>query len=354
MDEIYVLGLGCISSIGNSAEEVWEAITNTDFNSNANKENPHDFKSNLDRSLRRRADRDSLLGSYVVNEACKDSRINLEDVDRKRIGTIFSSGHDSVDTNLEFADQVSDKDASLCSPQTFSNTVTNAALGYICMETGFKGVSTMFSACNSIPFTINLLDEDKADIIFAGYLEGYSKELFESIKEYGCLGYDQVTEAAVSILLSRRSFPTKTGYCSVKGYSEINLGIDPIIFRGEKEEDIGNRISRCIQNVVSAYGKDIGVVFSSGGNKDFNRIENHAIKEVLPNARLIENVKEIFGEIMGASLHVNLMLGALCLKKGFIPNTLLLEGELTEFKNILVNGYDDLGNYISVLISKVD
>ncbi|OYP35550.1 hypothetical protein CG709_06115, partial [Lachnotalea glycerini] len=233
MKNTYLLGIGCVSSYGNSVEKIWEKL-------NSKKDEwikygiPYEFQCELKGSLKRRADRDSLIGVYVTQESFKDAGVTLDETMEYQVGTIFSSGHGPAETNLKFADQVSDYIPECCSPFSFSNTVTNALLGYICIPSKYKGVSTMLYGCNSIPFSIDLLEEGKADLIFAGAVEAYCDELIESYQKYSNLGNKMIAEGAVTFLLSNNPAYKQQSYCFIKGCMEINLGISVYDYKGDK------------------------------------------------------------------------------------------------------------------------
>ncbi|OYP22148.1 hypothetical protein CG709_07525 [Lachnotalea glycerini] len=97
--------------------------------------------------------------------------------------------------------------------------------------------------------------------------------------------------------------------------------------------------------------EDRDLVFTAVGNQDFETLENEAVKEAISKAEIVENIKELFGETMGCSIHVNIMVAALCIKNNLIPEQLLPVKE-RKINNIIVNGYDNLGNYVSFLISR--
>lgn len=342
MNNAKIIGIGCTCRCGNSITEV---VNNLKKDSILNTTMPLKFDVNLSKLLKRKSDRDTLLGVYGVQEALLDAGIKSQEIDNTKIGTIFSSGQGTVNTSLKFSTQINEN-KEFCSPALFSKTVNNAMLGIICMEYGFKGVSTMLVGANNLPLSLALLSEKKADYIFSGYVEGYSEELFESF-EYKRKSKYELFESTVCFLITNKNVDEY--YCEIVNYSEENISLG---FFGEKiKEECIKKISSCINSCIENFDGHIDVIIPAFMDGHLRDIEWNLIKKDYESLISIDNVKEKFGETMGCSLFVNLMIASILLKNNFI---MLSEDKCNNksINNILVCGIDDIGNYICVLVSR--
>lgn len=340
MDDIKIIGIGCACRCGNSISEIVNNLNNSSINATM----PLKFDVNLPKSLKRKSDRDTLLGVYGVQGALLDSGIKSQEIDSTKIGTIFSYAHGTVDTSLKFSSQINN-DREFCSPSLFSKTVNNAMLGIICMAYNFKGVSTMLVGSNNLPLSITLLNEKKAEYIFSGYVEGYSEELFNSFREKRKSEYE-IFESSVCFLITNQD--VNEYYCRIINYSEQSIGVS---FWDEKTEECSRKLSACINSCIGNFDEHIDVVIPAFVEGRFHDMEWNLIKKYHAGVISIDNIKEKFGETMGGSLSVNLMIASLLLKDTF---SMLSEDKCTNktINNILVCGIDDTGNYICILVSR--
>ena len=137
-------------------------------------------------------------------------------------------------------------------------------------------------------------------------------------------------------------------YCRIINYSEQSIGVS---FWDEKTEECSRKLSACINSCIGNFDEHIDVVIPAFVEGRFHDMEWNLIKKYHAGVISIDNIKEKFGETMGGSLSVNLMIASLLLKDTF---SMLSEDKCTNktINNILVCGIDDTGNYICILVSR--
>ena len=106
LKRVVVTGLGAVTPVGNTPEEMWEALLNgksgaapiTQFDTTLFKTRfacevkNLDVNQYIDRKDARKLDRYTQLGMISALQAMKDCGMDLEKEDRTRIGVIFGVG----------------------------------------------------------------------------------------------------------------------------------------------------------------------------------------------------------------------------------------------------------------------
>lgn len=336
MESISILGIGIISKIGNTIDAIWENLERGIVSNNTV---CCSFDSGLSATKKRKANRYSEMGIYVSKEALKDSSINIEMYDKNRIGTIFTTGYGPINSSLTFAKSIAEGDWEYCSPTVFANSVNNACVGHICMELKIRGASTMLMASNNFLYSQLLLTSKKADYIITGSIEEHCAELFNALQKSEFASDLVFNEAAVAFLIGNGKH--KNAYCIVEQIEECNIGNYPIINK-VNETYVISQLEKMYQKVIK--DNEIDVFLGSENGTYFDVIEKTVLQKVLPDGTIhIENTKAFFGETLGSSFNVNVMVAALCLRKGKLPHGYY--GENIRVQSVLVSGYDLSGNY---------
>ncbi len=362
-----ISGIGCVTAAGNSAQEVWDALICgpgerfcSDREAGSQNEGArygcaYPFPNPVEQRHARKCDRHILMSMYAVDAAQKNAVPSVFDgVSPDRIGTIFSTTHGSLPTNLSFAGQMLRGDADSCSPMLFTNTVANASLGQICIRNGYQGVSTMMLGSDSLGFARMLIHEGKADLIFSGCVEEYEASLFSALNEMPSLQGVDKAECAVVFLLSPSSEESRdTRMCSILAGSTAHLGVNPYIGNDMDSADVLARVEMCLRSVLrKAELTAVDYVFASGSRLDCEKIEESALVGRLPGARRITGVKHVLGETFGGSFSVNLMTAALCLQNRRIPASISGRGDmrLRDSDRVMVTGFGMSGNYFTAIL----
>lgn len=275
----------------------------------------------------RRMDRLSKLSLLAAIRAQKDAQFS----DMETVGTVFGSVFGPLQTNLSLAKYIVEDDIEGVSPTMFANTVNNACVGYVCMELGCKGVSTMLLSSNYVGYAIQLLKSNKAETILTGGIEEYTSAVYESIGE---MGYDVVEGAAVLVLGTSKTPHT---YGEILGYSEAIIGEHPYYCkeRLEYRKNI-ERIIRKAMEKAKVTAQDITGILA--GAPAVLKDEKKAIDDIFKIKSYLINT--IQSDALGASLGVSLGMASVLLKR--INNSV-----------ILVTNLDYSGVYRAFIIKKI-
>lgn len=189
LKRVVVTGIGAVSPLGNTAPETWEnikkgvsgagpitkfdtALFKTKFACEVKNFNASEF---IDRKSANKMDIYTQYAMVSAMEAVKDSGMNLEVVDKNRIGVVFGVGIGGINT---FETEVSnyalhEADGPKYSPFFIPKMIADIAAGYISIQFGFHGPNfTTTSACASsthaLAVAMDLIRLGKADAIVAG------------------------------------------------------------------------------------------------------------------------------------------------------------------------------------------
>ena len=334
MRTVDIAGIGIMSSLGITPQEVWDALCQSDPMSDYEKTA---FPSFLPPAKKRRTDRFSDMAVYTAVTAAKDADF----VPDEKTGTVYTTGYGPLTGSMNFAERVALGDPDICSPTVFSGTVPNACVGQICMHLNCKGPSTVLTASNNIGYTQMLLSSKKATDVLTGAVDEYNEALFSALKEKHPLPVPY-REGAVSFLTTISS---SKKYCTVVDFAECYLGGYPP-FDDVEVDFAKNLIEKTVLSVPSF--RDADAVLCSDAGTSFDKAEQDALS-VLGAPKIITGVKKRLGETLGCAYNMNVAIGALILKHGFVPPAL---GENVPVSSLLVTGYDLSGNYTVTLLRK--
>lgn len=192
LKRVVVTGLGAVTPLGNTPEETWENMvkgvsgaapitlfdaTNfkTQFACEVKNWNPNEW---IDRKDARKMDRYAQLAMASAVQGVKDSGLDLDQVDKNRVGVIYGVGIGGIKTFEEEASYyaLNKEKGPRFSPFFIPKMIADIAAGQISIHFGFHGPNfTTTSACasstNALADAFNLLRLGKADVIVAGGAE---------------------------------------------------------------------------------------------------------------------------------------------------------------------------------------
>lgn len=217
LKRVVVTGLGAVTPLGNTPEETWENMvkgvsgaapitlfdaTNfkTQFACEVKNWNPNEW---IDRKDARKMDRYAQLAMASAVQGVKDSGLDLDQVDKNRVGVIYGVGIGGIKTFEEEASYyaLNKEKGPRFSPFFIPKMIADIAAGQISIHFSFHGPNfTTTSACasstNALADAFNLLRLGKADVIVAGGAEA-------AICECGVGGFN-----AMKALSTRNEDPT--------------------------------------------------------------------------------------------------------------------------------------------------
>jgi len=183
---VVVTGLGTINPIGNNIEEYWENLSNgvsgagpitrfdatnhkTKFACEVKNWNPLDH---FERKEARKYDLFTQFALVSSKQAILDSKIDLETINKDRVGVIWGAGIGGIQTFEEEVMSFNNNNPRI-SPFFIPKMIANMASGCISIEYGFRGpnfttVSACASSANALIDALFYIRMGKADIIVAG------------------------------------------------------------------------------------------------------------------------------------------------------------------------------------------
>jgi 3-oxoacyl-[acyl-carrier-protein] synthase II len=196
MRRVVVTGIGALTPLGNNLQEYWEGLKNgvsganmiTYFNTEKFKTKfacelkNYDSSKYFDRKEANKLDLYSQYAMITTDEAIIDSGLNLEKVNKDRVGVIWASGIGGLETFfLAIKSYVLGDGTPRFSPFFIPKMIGDIAAGVISIKYGFRGpnfgtVSACASSTNSIIDAINYIRWGKADIFITGGSEACVNE----------------------------------------------------------------------------------------------------------------------------------------------------------------------------------
>ena len=367
LKRVVVTGLGAVTPVGLSAEETWNnllagvsgaapitlfdsSMYKTQFACEVKGLNINDW---IDRKEARKLDRYTQLAMISAMQAVKDSAMDLETVNKNRIGVIFGVGIGGIKT---FEDEVSynalhKENGPKFNPFFIPKMISDIAAGQISIHYGFHGpnyatTSACASSTNAIADAFNHIRLGKADIIVSGGAEA-------AICGCGVGGFN-----AMHALSTRNDEPQKAsrpfsasrdGFVMAEGAGCLILEeLEHAKARGAKiyAEMVGEGESGDAYHITASHPEGLGAklvmqaALDDAGLKpeDIDYINVHgtsthvgdisevkAIKDVFGDAAYklnISSTKSMTGHLLGAAGAVEAMVSVLSVQNDIVPPTI--------------------------------
>ncbi len=188
LKRVVVTGLGALTPIGNNISEYWDGLKNgrsgsapityfdtekfkTKFACEIKNFDPHNF---FDRKEARKLDRFAQYALVASDEAIQDAGLELEKLDKFRVGVIWGAGIGGLET---FQDEVLNFAAGDGTPRFnpffIPKMIADIAPGHISIKHGFMGpnyttVSACASSANAMIDALNYIRLGHCDVIVTG------------------------------------------------------------------------------------------------------------------------------------------------------------------------------------------
>jgi 3-oxoacyl-[acyl-carrier-protein] synthase II len=196
MRRVVVTGMGALTPIGNNLNDYWQSLLNgksgaapiTKFDTSKHKVHfaceLKDFNPSLffDPKEFKKIDPFSQYALITADEAIKDASIDLDAINKNRVGVIWGSGNGGIQT---FQDQMMEfcqgDGTPRFTPFFIPRILVDIASGWISIKYGFRGVNFCpVSACatstTAIIEAFNYIKWNKADVIVTGGSEAAINE----------------------------------------------------------------------------------------------------------------------------------------------------------------------------------
>lgn len=368
LKRVVVTGIGAVTPLGNTAAETWQNMLNgvsgaapiTHFDASKFKAqfacevkdfNPEQF---IDRKEARKMDPYCQYAYSAAVMAVEDSAMDLEKVDKNRVGVIFGVGiggmktyEEEVTAYAKTADTIGPK----YNPFFVPKMIADICAGHISIKYGFHGPnyitsSACASSTNALADAFNLIRLGKADVIVSGGAEA-------AITAAGVGGF-----TAMHALSTRNDEPQKAsrpfsasrdGFVMAEGSAVLVLEeLEHAKARGAKiyAEMAGAGMSADAHHITASHPEGLGAklvmenALEDAGMKpaDIDYINVHgtstpvgdiseckAILAVFGQHAYdlnISSTKSMTGHLLGAAGAIEAMASVLAVKEDIVPPTI--------------------------------
>ena len=382
LKRVVVTGLGALTPVGNNVTETWENLVNgvsgagpiTHFDASKFKTQfaceVKNFKVNehLDRKEARKMDLYTQYAIVAAKQAIEDSAMDLETINKEKIGVIYGVGIGGLNTlEEELFNYALTKDAvgPKFNPFFIPKMIADIASGHISIMYGFHGPNfTTTSACasssNAIADAFNYIRLGKANVIVAGGAEA-------AICPGGVGGFN-----AMHALSTRNDDPTRAsrpfsksrdGFIMAEGAGCLILEeLEHAKARGAKiyAELVGAGLSADAHHLTASHPEGLGaklVMMNALEDaelkpEDIDYINVHGTSTPVGDISEAKAIKDVFGEhayklnisstksmtghLLGAAGAVEALIATLAVKNDIVPPTINHE-EGDEDENIDYN-----------------
>lgn len=368
MRRVVVTGLGPVTSIGIGKEEYWDSliegrsgishITNFDtegytttIGSEVKNFDPEKY---IDKKEAKRMDRFAQFAIAGTQLALEDSGLDLDSIDKRRVGVILGSGVGGIETLEREHTKLMERGAKRVSPFFIPMMISNMGPGQITMYYGFKGPSfTITTACASgnhaIGESFRMIQRGDADIIVTGGSEAAVSPIsvagFCSMKalskrndepEKASRPFDKdrdgfvIGEGAGILILEELEHALNRNahiYGEIIGYSATSDAYH--VTAPDPEAEGATMAMRLAIEDGGIHYELIDYINAHGTSTYYNdKLETMAIKKAFKDHAYklkISSTKSMTGHLLGAAGGIEAIATILTIERGIIPPTINLE-----------------------------
>ena len=361
---VVITGMGAVSPIGNTAEEMWQSaregrcgigpITHFDTTNHkvklAGEVKDLDFTPYLDKKELRRMDLFSQYAMVAAIQAWRDSGLAYEKIDPTRFGVDISSGIGGINTIETEYERGREKGFDRVSPFFVPMDISNLAAGNVAIKLGAKGMCTcVVTACaggsNAIGDAFRMIRDGYQELMLAGGSEAAVTKLaiggFTSMK--ALCESDDPTRASIPFDAERSGFVMgegagvlmleEYGHARARGakiYAEIvGYGATCDAYHITSPAPGGEGGARAMVEAVKDAGiqpEDIDYINAHGTSTSLNdKFETAAVKAAFGDHAYklaMSSTKSMTGHLLGAAGAIEAIITARALQDGFIPATI--------------------------------
>ena len=408
---VVVTGLGCITPVGNSVDELWSSLMSgksgvsnisvfdTEKMSVKFSASIKDFDAEkyFDAKEQRKLDLFMQYGMAAGIDAVNDSNINNSDVDTERVGVAIGSGIGGLPSIENTHDILLKSGPRRISPFFIPATIINMIAGNLSIKYGYKGPNlSIVTACTTGTHNIGegfrQIQYSHADVMVCGGAEmattplgigGFAAARALSTRndepqkasrpwDTGRDGF-VLGDGAGVLVLEELEHAKRRGakiYAEVTGY-----GMSADAYHMTLPSETGEGAQRCMKNALKDGGiapEEIGYINAHGTSTPAGDVvEARAIKSTF-NAHsknlVVNSTKSMIGHLLGAAGGVEALVTVLSLKNQKLHQTINVENQEPEcdldfniksskdvdIKHALSNSFGFGGTNGSLIFSKYD
>ncbi|MDK2990975.1 MAG: 3-oxoacyl-[acyl-carrier-protein] synthase [Clostridiales bacterium] len=367
-NRVVITGMGAVTPLGIGKDIFWDNIKNgvsgidkiqrfdasaftTQIAGEVLDFKPEDY---IDRKEAKRMDRFTQFAIASAAMAVNDAGINLDDMDKNRLGVVMGVGIGGIATFEEQHTLLNTKGPGRISPFFVPMIITNIAAGQIAIAYGAKGYNTTIvtacaSATNAIGEAFRVIRDGYADVMFTGGAEAAVTPLalagFCAMKALSTRNDDPKSasspfdakrdgfvmgEGAGVLMLESLDHAVKRGahiYAEVVGYG---VTCDAYHITAPAPEGEGG--ARAMSNALEDAGvkpDQVDYINAHGTSTPYNdKFETMAIKSVFGQHAYelaVSSTKSMTGHLLGATGAIEAIASAMAIQEGFIPPTINYE-----------------------------
>ena len=367
---VVVTGIGAVTPIGLTVEESWSALisgkSGVDYITYFDTENfdtkfaaelkGFDPLNYMDRKLSQRTDPFTQYALAATDMAVVDSEINLDKIDKDRVGVVYGSGiggmwtYDKQQNNLIKRGGNPDR----ISPFFIPMLIADITAGRISMKYGFKGpnyatISACTTSAHSIIDSVMLIQRGNADVMVTGGSEAVICPMgiggFNAMKAISTRN-DAPQKASRPFDKERDGFVMGEGGATIileelehalardaRIYAELTgFGLTGDAHHITDPAPNGAGVASAIELSIKDSGldkKDIDVINAHGTSTPTNdRNETAAIKTVFGERAYdipVHSIKSMIGHQLGAAGAIEAIAAVLTIRDGIVPPTINYE-----------------------------
>lgn len=368
-EKIVVTGLGVVSPFGDGVEIFWDSLKNSKIGiskvslfdasqlncqiaAECRNFNPELY---MDPKEAKRSDRYTHFAVAAAKLAIEDAGIDMDKIDRDRMGVLIGSGVGGMDTIEKQSHAFFERGPRRVSPFMIPNLLSNMSSGVVAIALGARGVNfSVVSACatgtHAIGEALLHLQSGREDIILAGGSEAAITPLsfagfcamkamatnFNDDPIHSSRPFDAdrcgfvMGEGAGIIALERYEHAKARGakiYCEISGY-----GATCDAYHITSPDVEGRGLSHCLERVMSDAGvspEEVDYINAHGTSTPYNdKFETAAIRKVFGSTAdklMVSSTKGMTGHLLGAAGAVEAAVCAKTIQEGVVAPTVNYE-----------------------------
>jgi 3-oxoacyl-[acyl-carrier-protein] synthase II len=361
---VVITGMGAVTPVGNSVEEMWEALlagkNGIDFLKSVDisklkvkiggEVKNLDIEKYMSAKEARRIDRCVILGLIAAQEAYQQAKLEEAEIDNYRFGTFVTSGIGGINTIFQQSQVTIEKGADRISPFFIPSSIINLVGGNIAIKYHAKGpnlpvVTACSSGNDSIGYAFRMIRDNYIDIAFAGGAEAPIGELalggFANMRALcsnndpnaASIPFDKrrsgfvIAEGAGVLILEEYEHAKRRGakiYGEIIGYG-VTCDAYHITAPDETAEGIIRAIKLALED-AEILPDAVDYINAHGTSTPYNdRLETLAFKNVFKDHAYklnISSTKSMTGHALGACGAIEAIITALAVRENVVPPTI--------------------------------
>lgn len=365
---VVVTGLGCVSPVGNTAAETWEALIVgksgaapiTHFDASRHKTRfaaevkGFDGPALFGAREARKMDRFAQFATAAALEALEQAEFTVNESNRDRVGVLIGSGIGGIITLLQEVDTLRERGPDRVSPFLVPMMISDSAAGMIAIRVGARGPNmSLATACatgtNALGEAAEMIRRGAADVMIAGAAEAAIVPVsMAGMNVMGALStrndeparasrpFDKdrdgflMGEGGAILILESLEHAQARGAKIICEFSGYGASDDAYHISAPAENGAGAALSMQLALKDAGLGMtDIGYINAHGTSTSLNdKSETAAIKTVFGEQAYkipVSSTKSMTGHLLGASGALEAVVCAKVISENLLPPTINYE-----------------------------